>query len=202
MRTYARADRFHWPAVVQAYREGRTFATNGPLLLFSANNAQPGDVISLEPGAFVNCDVEASSHWGVDGVTLWYNGAAVRNWATPSGSAIRGRHKLKISRSGWILATARGPVARDLVPQPEGTSRAGGQLAMTSPVYVEVSGRPLLPDKDAAEYFIRWIDAARHGFDAACTQAAARGSALSPALREQALRRIARARSVFEGKAR
>ena len=202
MRTYVRAHRFGWPAIAQAYREGRTFATNGPQLLLTVNGAQPGDVIRLEPGDFADCTLEAFSHWGIDGATLWYNGEAVKKWSSPTGSAIRAKHKLKVSRSGWILATVRGPAARDLVHQPEGAAGAGGQVAITSPVYVEVPGRPSVPDKYAARYFIRWIDAARGGFEAACAQAAASGSTLLPSLREQASSRLARARSIFEEKSR
>ncbi len=86
--------------------------------------------------------------------------------------------------------------------QSEGAAGAGGQLAITSPIYIEVPGHPLRPDKDAAAYFIRWMDAVRSGFETACTQAAAKGSALPPALREQVLGRFAKARMVFEGKAR
>ena len=97
---------------------------------------------------------------------------------------------------------ARGPAARELVPQPEGVAMAGGQVAITSPVYVEVPGRPLRPNKDAAEYFVRWIDAARTGFEAALSQAAAKDAALPPELRDRVLDRFARARAVFDSKAR
>jgi hypothetical protein len=202
MRTYVHAARLAWPAVAQAYREGRTFATNGPLLLLSAGDAQPGDVIKLNPGESIDCAVEAFSHWGIDRVTLWYNGEAVRNWPAPGAAAIQGRHKFKVPASGWILAMARGPAATELVHQPEGAAMAGGQVAITSPLYVEVPGRPLRPDKDAAEYFIRWIEAARTGFEASSAQAAATGSALPPEIREQVLARFARAHSIFALKTR
>jgi len=197
MRTYVRAQRLALPSVAQAYREGRTFATNGPLLLLTVNKAQPGDAIKLNAGDSIDCAVEAFSHWGIGNVTIWYNGEAVEKWSAPSGSTIRARHRFKVPRSGWILAIAKGPAAGDLVQQPEDAAATrGGQFAITSPVYVEVPGHPLPPQKEAAQYFIRWTDAARLGFEAGG------GSALPPALREQVLSRFDRARSVFEEKAR
>ena len=185
MRTYVRAQRLALDNIAQAYREGRTFATNGPLLLLTVNGAQPGDAFKVNPGDPVDCAVEAFSNWSIGEATLWYNGEAVKKWSAPSGATIRARHRLTVPRSGWIAATANSPAAG-----------AGGQFAITSPVYVEVPGHPLPPQKEAAHYFMRWIDAARRGFEVAG------GSAMPPALRRQVLSRFEQARSVFAEKAR
>lgn len=185
MRTYVRAKSLSMPNIARGYREGRTFATNGPLLLLAANGAQPGDAIQAKPGDTVDCAVEAFSNWGIGEAALWYNGEAMEKWSAPSGAAIRARHRLTVSRSGWIAATVTGPAAG-----------AGGQFAIISPVYVEVPGHPLPPQQEAAHYFMRWIDAARRGFEAAG------GSAMPPALRRQVLRRFEQARLVFAAKAR
>ncbi len=197
MRTYVHAYSLTWPAVARAYREGRTFTTNGPLLALSVGGAQPGDVVKLGPGASVDCAAQAFSHWGVSQVTLWHNGEAVKHWVAGTGSAIRGNHTLKISNSGWILATAKGPAAKELAVQSERPGIAGGQFAITSPVYVEVPGVPLRSDRASAGYFIKWVDDARASFEAA-----AKDSPLPAQIHQQVLARLARARAVFDQKAR
>ncbi|MEN6601066.1 MAG: CehA/McbA family metallohydrolase [Bryobacteraceae bacterium] len=197
MRTYVNAYSLTWRAVAQAYREGRTFATNGPLLALSVGGDQPGDVVKLSPGASVDCGVQAFSHWGISQVTLWHNGEAVKRWTTGGGSAIRGNHTLKISSSGWILATVKGPASKELAAQPERPGIAGGQFAITSPVYVEVPGVPLRPDRSEAEYFAKWVDDTRTGFEAV-----AKDSPLPVQIHQQVLARLARARAVFDQKAR
>ncbi len=197
MRTYVRANHLTWPAVAQAYREGRTFATNGPLLALSVGGDQPGDVLKLGAGASVDCAVHAFSHWGISQAILWHNGEAVKQWLAGGGSAVRGHHTLRISGSGWILATVKGPAAKELTAQPERPGIAGGQFAITSPVYVEVPGAPLRSDRSAAEYFVKWVDDTRTGFEAA-----AKDAQIPTQIRQQVLARLARARAVFDQKAR
>jgi hypothetical protein len=56
---------------------------------------------------------------------------------------------VNVERSGWLALRASGPPHRD---QP-----GGSVFGHTSPVYVEVAGRPVDAREDAA-YFLAWVD--------------------------------------------
>ncbi|GMW00123.1 MAG: hypothetical protein AMXMBFR84_12610 [Candidatus Hydrogenedentota bacterium] len=197
MRTYVHADPFTWPAVAQAYREGRTFATNGPLLFLSAGAFQPGDTVTLEAEGELTVAVEAFSHWGLTGATLWYNGRAVETWRAQGDLALLREHTFKVSHSGWVVLSATGPAHDELTHAPEGVPTVDGQFAITSPLYVTVVGRPAPADPEAARYFMAWVDNAKTAFETACASSAAKGNPLPEAIRDQALARFAEARSVY-----
>jgi predicted trehalose synthase len=57
--------------------------------------------------------------------------------------------EISVERSGWIALRAAGPANERSMMRPMG--------AHTSPVYVEVAGRPAGSAKDAA-FFLAWID--------------------------------------------
>jgi len=67
-------------------------------------------------------------------------------------------------------------------------------FASTSPVYVQVAGRPITPRDDAA-YFVRWVDRVT-------AAAAAHTGWNTPAEREAVLAQLARAREVYAALAR
>jgi hypothetical protein len=136
-----------------AIRAGRTFATNGPMLILTANGLDSGTVVehpmnSDEP---IWLKAELRSIERVDSLELLYNGRIIKKVdleeETPSPilreTASMG---LKPTRSGWVAARAT-------FISPDGHLRQ----AHTSPVYVTVDGRPTASKGDA-EYMIRWID--------------------------------------------
>jgi hypothetical protein len=59
------------------------------------------------------------------------------------------------------VARAYGPghpaLNTEFVPPKERESR--GQCCVTSPVYVEMPGKPIVPNPEDAAYFVHWIDA-------------------------------------------
>ena len=57
--------------------------------------------------------------------------------------------EIPVERSGWIAVRASGP--------PHADNPAGEAFAHTSPVYVDVAGRPAKAKADAV-FFLRWID--------------------------------------------
>lgn len=86
MRTYVHADKLDWPSVAGAYREGCTFATNGPLVIFSANDRGPGDTVALDSPGDVTYRVEAYSLWPLDSVHIWQNGEEVAAFPARDGA--------------------------------------------------------------------------------------------------------------------
>ena len=136
---------------LEALRQGRTFATNGPLLDFSVAGNPIGSTLRLERGQSVPFRARLRSIVPVDHAQVVCNGRVARELAL-------GTHRdrlevsgtLPIGKSGWCLlraftARAEYPVLDNFV------------YATTSPVYVTVRGeRPRSPDD--ARYFKAWID--------------------------------------------
>jgi hypothetical protein len=153
-RTYAKLDGPLTEAgYLDAIRAGRTFATNGPILILTADGLDSGAEIrySISSNEPIRIEAELRSIQRIESLELIYNGKVVRRVnledaaASPvlKESAAMG---LKPLRSGWI-------VARATFTNPDGHLRQ----AHTSPVYVTVDGKPTASKTDA-EYMIRWID--------------------------------------------
>jgi hypothetical protein len=139
-RVYARlGPQLTWKGWVDAIRGGRTFVTNGPLLRFSVNGAQPGEEVRLpESGGVLAIEAGYESIVPVRKLELFLNGKSMDVQKT-----------VRVQRSGWITLRATGPASHP-VDDAE-------IVAETSPVYISCGGRPVRSRSDA-EYFIRWID--------------------------------------------
>ena len=133
-------------------KQGHTFATNGPLLGFTLNNAGPGDEIKLPAGKNkLKLKAWLRSIVPVDHLQVVCNGAVVRDLKV---SADRQNADVEdtipISQGGWCLLRAWSEKAEypilDLYP-----------YATTSPVYVSVAGSTPKSASDAG-YFVAWID--------------------------------------------
>ena len=138
-------------AWLAALRQGRTFATNGPLLDFSLGGTALGATVQLERAQEVPFTARMRSIVPVDHAQIICNGQLARELAL-------GRHRdtlevsgrLLIKNSGWCLlrafsAHAQYPVLDNFV------------YATTSPVYVAVRGAPLRAPADA-RFFEAWIE--------------------------------------------
>jgi TolB protein len=130
-----------------AMRRGRTFATNGPMLILRLNGRLPGDTIKVLGEEAVTCELEASAREPVSRIEFVANGDVVDTW-TPGSTPIK---KVKLSRklnlAGHTWLAARCFLA------PGETIR----LAHTSPVYL--SGPEARWDaRQDARYFLKWLD--------------------------------------------
>jgi len=153
-RTYAKLDGpLSEAAYLNAIRAGRTFATNGPMLILTANGLDSGEVIeypidSDEP-IWIKADLRSIQR--INTLELLYNGRIIKRVdlgdEKPS-PVLRETSAmgLKPLRSGWVAARAT-------FTGPDGHLRQ----AHTSPVYILVDGKPVASKVDA-EYMIRWID--------------------------------------------
>jgi hypothetical protein len=130
--TYAR-----W---IAAFKRGRTFATNGPMIWLKVNGAEPGDELKLADApqqVFVDVKVEANEP--PEKIELIVNGRVIS--PVP--------RMLRLERSAWIAARATGPWNRMVIND---TSL----FAHTSPVYVTLGGKPIRSAADA-RYWQEWI---------------------------------------------
>lgn len=137
---------------IEGYKQGKSFATNGPLLFFTVNGKLPGEEIRLpaQPGS-VQIEAEAFSQVPMERLEIVVNGQVVAS--TP---AITNNHMLKISarialeRSSWVAARVSGPGHR-LVPNDLLL------FAHSSPVYCYLGNEKISSKKDA-EFFVDWIE--------------------------------------------
>jgi hypothetical protein len=85
----------------------------------------------------------------LDRVEVIFNGRVAASVAIPGdGRDVLVDERISIPHSGWLALRAAGPAQPD---QPRGL------FAHTSPVYIDVAGKPLDTRADA-EYFLGWID--------------------------------------------
>lgn len=138
-------------AWLTALREGRTFATNGPLLDFSIAGNPIGSILQLEHAQRLPFTARLRSIVPVDHAQVVCNGQLVRELALSARhEALQVSGTLPISTSGWCVlrafsARAQYPVLDNFV------------YATTSPIYVSVGGAQPHSRQDA-RYFEAWID--------------------------------------------
>ncbi|HZV04335.1 MAG TPA: CehA/McbA family metallohydrolase [Gemmataceae bacterium] len=151
VRTYARLEPQHgfsYGAWIESVRAGRTFVTDGPLLAFAVNGHEPGSVLSLAgEGATVRIQAESRSMTPFARLECVYNGVVVAAGETVGdGTAAMIEADVPISSSGWLAARC----LRD--------GNDSAVRAHTSPVYVEMEGRPLRPEADTTAPLLDVLD--------------------------------------------
>ena len=149
IRTYARLEGgrpLSFEAWADAVRAGRTFVSSGPFVSLAVDDREPGDVIRLgKRGGTVEVRASASAALPVlEGLDLIHDGAVVASTRAPGGTDRVGlSESISISRGGWLAARA---TSSSLIQSAFSTAMG----AHTSPVYVEVPGRPAFDAEDAA----------------------------------------------------
>ncbi len=133
---------------IDGIRAGRTFTTTGPMMKFSADGAEIGDAIKVSPGQMVTVNVEVLSRIPMERVEIIQGGEIVATQENPSGARkVSFTVDVPIERSTWIAArtssSAHLPFNADIPI-----------FAHTSPIYVDVPGRPI-GSREAAEYFAK-----------------------------------------------
>jgi hypothetical protein len=145
---------------LSSLKQGKTFATNGPLLSFTLGDSKPGDTLHLPAGENkLKLTAWMRSIVPIDHLQLICNGRVMRDLKLAGDRETADvQDTISISASGWCLLRASGdkpeyPIL-DLYP-----------YATTSPIYIKVAGSDPKPTDDA-KYFVAWID---HTIDAAKT---------------------------------
>jgi TolB protein len=133
-----------------AIKQGRSFATNGPLLGLQVGGARPGDTLR-KTGARHRFSVAMRSPVAVDHLELVQNGKVLRSFKLSGDRrSFDGDGELQFDGDGWIVLRAwndhADPLVLDIYP-----------YATTSPVYLEGFGPRPDAVQDAA-YFVTWLD--------------------------------------------
>jgi hypothetical protein len=140
------------PEFLEAWREGRNFVTNGPMIfLHTDDNHRPGDTIALSSqGRTISFHVTARSQQPLTSLELVANGRVVgRAEIDPGQHRAKLRLSMPIEQGSWIAARC---MEKDRLLSDEQLSRYSrpGSLpeepcrlryAHTSPIYITVGGR-------------------------------------------------------------
>lgn len=145
---------------MDSLKNGRTFATNGPLINFTLNGEMVGSELKLEkPHQEVAFTARLRSIVPVDQLEVVCNGKVVKDVrleGTRDTADVKGT--VSIAESGWCLLRAWSEKA--VYPVLDNYA-----YATTSPVYVTVAGaKPRSPED--AKYFAAWIARAMEITDA------------------------------------
>ncbi len=147
IRTYARIDPdvpLSFGAWADAVRAGRTFVSSGSFVDLEVEGCGPGDVVRLGGGGgTVEVRAAASAAQPViDRLELIHDGEIV---AAATGGGVDGltlSERIAVSGSGWLAARV---TSREQIHSGFATSMG----AHSSPVYVDVPGRPAFAPDDA-----------------------------------------------------
>jgi hypothetical protein len=136
-------------AFADAVRAGRTLATNGPFLELLVDGHGPGDAVQAGRGRRLAVTVRATGP-GVERLELVGPDGVLAAAAEPGGGATPAIDTaVEVDGSLWLCAVARGP----------GHPSVLGPVvfAHTSPVWVEVDGRPVRRPA-SARWLLDWLD--------------------------------------------
>jgi hypothetical protein len=153
VRTYARlapGQEVTPDAWARAVRGGQTFLTSGPLLSLSVDGQGPGAVLEKEAGQTLRVRTEARSAVPFEQLELLVNGTVVAGKPTSGDRLAAGvETDLPVAGSAWVAARCW-----------SGERPAGGPWAFahTSPVYLQVQGRPVRPDAGALAPLLAALD--------------------------------------------
>jgi hypothetical protein len=135
-------------AFAEAVRAGRTLATNGPFLELLVDGRGPGDPVAATPGRRLPVTVRCQGP-GVERLELAGPDGVLAAAEAGGGAAPAIDTEVLVDGSLWLCAVARGP----------GHPSVLGPVvfAHTSPVWVEVGGRPVRRPA-SARWLLDWLD--------------------------------------------
>lgn len=159
-------------------REGRSFVSNGPLLIVRADGNWPGHVFRAEENTplSIRVDAEVWSREAIEAIEVVRDGRVVRSFgpgSTKPPGPIARQVVLNFERSGWFLVRAVAAVP--------GTFRFGS----TAPFYVEIGPEPRI-SRSACDFFREWVLERMRRIEDSVADADDRRAVLGP--HEQALR--------------
>jgi len=129
-------------------KRGRSFVTNGPLLIATANGALPGEIFTVAPEQplEIRVDAHVASHTPVRSVELVRDGHILRAKSYDPKAGTATFEPQMFTENGWFLVRA--------ITDKTDTFR----FASTAPFYVEVKGRPPRVSRKAAKFFLSWVE--------------------------------------------
>ncbi len=129
-------------------KSGRSFVTNGPLLIAKANGHFPGHVFRSGKGRelTLRLNVSLKSNDHVPAIEIVKNGRVVRSMPIDRATKEGGLGTLTFQSSGWFLIRALADNKRTF------------RFASTAPFYVEIGPNKKRISKRSVQFFRDWID--------------------------------------------
>lgn len=139
-----------WERWIERYREGRSFATTGPLLTFEVNGSGVGEKIRFSPGTTYRATLRADvmSRTPIERVEFVQNGRVIESADARGARRFRLERQVQVDESSWFAARVYGPVAPGLTTEAR---------AHSSAVYVIAGSKPPLVREDLV-IALRWVD--------------------------------------------
>ena len=148
-RAYVKTDGdFSYENWFRGLKAGRSFVTNGPLLIMTADGQDPGATIEATGATHtVHVVCELFSLVPLSRFEIIRDGGIVFT-AKPelTGNTARIEADIPFDESGWCAARCFEDIADNV------------RFAHTAPVFVEIAGKPFRTKRSAAEYFLRKTD--------------------------------------------
>jgi hypothetical protein len=129
-------------------KAGRSFVTNGPLLLCTANGQLPGHVFRAEAGQPLHLELEIALTTldPVRRIEIIQNGTVVQTLELAEGLRHRRTARLTFKDSGWFLVRAVADNAQTF------------RFAASAPFHVEAGAKPRRISKRSAQFFLNWTN--------------------------------------------
>ncbi len=152
-RAYVKVDGpFTYARWIEGIRRGRTFTTSGPLLFLTVNDASIGDVIHTGAAENLNIKAKVISRDPIGRFQIVSNGEVLTEKFVDQSTA-EIEMSIPANASRWIVARCSNRNdGRDDFGFGNFNAITGPGVAHTSPVYVQVDGRPRF-NPAAAEYW-------------------------------------------------
>lgn len=132
----------------EGMKAGRSFVTNGPLLICKAGGRLPGHVFRDDDGREIKIEVNVSltTLENVPAIEIVKNGRVERSVPPDQVSAAGGLGTVTFKRSGWFLVRAITDNRRTF------------RFASTAPYYVETGKAKRRISRRSARFFLDWVN--------------------------------------------
>lgn len=156
-RAYVRLDdEFTYESWCRGMAAGRTFLSGGPMIHFSVDGIQIGDMVSLSGPGTVEVEAWAESIFPIHTLQIVQRGRVVAATDDPKGARrLELRERVTIDDNTWLAARCGGP-SFTAIPHRDGWTR--GIFAHTSPVYVACGDEWSMFDEGTARYMLNLVD--------------------------------------------
>lgn len=141
-------DGFGYDAWWEGLAAGRSFVTNGPLMLVKASGELPGHVFRDAERDSIHIKVEAKliSNPELASLEVIHNGDVVHRVELSDKHQSELEFDLELQNSGWFLIRVMA------------NNRETFRFASTAPYYVELGDSPRYVSRSAIQFFVDWID--------------------------------------------
>ena len=150
-RVYVKLDgEFSYDAWLRGLDEGRSFVTTGPMLLVEAGGKPPGHTFQSRETDQIPVTITAVSETPLERIELVVNGAIQETYTPQNNRTARGAYESTIAEQVRAGASSSWVAARAIEKRPGGRVR----FAHSSPIYIDIQGRPIRPRKEEVDFLI------------------------------------------------